>query len=91
MTSVDRWMLPEGVDELLPERAAIAERLRRDILDLFRTWGYQLVIPPLIEFTDSLLIGLGHDVDMQSFRLTDQISGKLWASCAIHYRHSTVD
>ena len=53
MTSVDRWMLPEGVDELLPERAAVAERLRRDILDLFGSWGYQLVIPPLIEFTDS--------------------------------------
>ncbi|MAV76570.1 MAG: ATP phosphoribosyltransferase regulatory subunit [Actinobacteria bacterium TMED172] len=76
MTSADRWMLPEGVDELLPERAAIAEQARRSVLDLFKFWGYQLVIPPLIEFTDSLLIGTGQDVEVQSFRLTDQLSGK---------------
>lgn len=76
MTSADRWMLPEGVDELLPERAAIAEQARRSVLDLFKVWGYQLVIPPLIEFTDSLLIGTGQDVEVQSFRLTDQLSGK---------------
>ncbi|MDG2036162.1 MAG: ATP phosphoribosyltransferase regulatory subunit [Pseudomonadales bacterium] len=79
MTSVDRWMLPEGVDELLPERAAVAEQIRRNILDLFNSWGYQLVVPPLIEFTDSLLIGMGKDVETQSFRLTDQISGKSMA------------
>tara|TARA_B100000767_G_scaffold274369_1_gene307122 strand:- start:704 stop:1954 length:1251 start_codon:yes stop_codon:yes gene_type:complete len=76
MTSADRWMLPEGVDELLPERAAIAEQARRSVLDLFKVWGYQLVIPPLIEFTDSLLMGTGQDVEVQSFRLTDQLSGK---------------
>ena len=76
MTSADRWMLPEGVDELLPERAAVAEQARRSVLDLFKFWGYQLVIPPLIEFTDSLLIGTGQDVEVQSFRLTDQLSGK---------------
>lgn len=79
MTSVERWMLPEGVDELLPERAALAEQMRRDILDLFKSWGYQLVVPPLIEFTDSLLIGMGKDIENQSFRLTDQISGKSMA------------
>lgn len=79
MTSVDRWMLPEGVDELLPERAAVAEQMRRNILDLFKSWGYQLVVPPLIEFTDSLLIGMGKDIETQSFRLTDQISGKSMA------------
>ena len=76
MTNVDRWMLPEGVEELLPDKAAVAETLRRQILDLFASWGYELVIPPLIEFTDSLLIGMGRDVEMQSFRLTDQLSGK---------------
>ena len=79
MTSVDRWMLPEGVDELLPERAAVAEQLRRNILDLLKSWGYQLVVPPLIEFTDSLLIGMGKDIETQSFKLTDQISGKSMA------------
>lgn len=76
MTIQDKWLLPEGVDELLPERAAVAESMRRSILDLFKSWGYQLVMPPLIEFTDSLLIGLGEDIAMQSFRLTDQVSGK---------------
>ena len=76
MTSQDRWLLPEGVDELLPQQAAVAEQVRRDILDLYKTWGYQLVVPPLVEFTDSLLIGMGDDVAHQSFRLTDQLSGK---------------
>lgn len=76
MTIQDRWLLPEGVDEFLPRRAAVAERLRREILDLFKTWGYQLVIPPLIEFTDSLLVGMGEDLSHQSFRLTDQLSGR---------------
>ena len=69
MTSQDRWLLPEGVDELLPQQAAVAEQVRRDILDLYKTWGYQLVVPPLVEFTDSLLIGMGDDVAHQSFRM----------------------
>lgn len=76
MTGKDRWLLPEGIEELLPAEAAVAERVRRNILDLFRSWGYQFVMPPLVEFTDSLLIGLGEDVALQSFRLTDQLSGK---------------
>jgi ATP phosphoribosyltransferase regulatory subunit len=76
MSNQDKWLLPDGVDELLPARAQLAELLRRSIIDLFNGWGYQLVMPPLIEFTDSLLIGLGDDIALQSFRLTDQISGK---------------
>ena len=76
MTNIDRWVLPEGIEELLPKQAAVAEQVRRDILDLFKLWGYELIMPPLIEFTDSLLIGLGTDIDLQSFRLTDQVSGK---------------
>ena len=79
MTSVDRWILPDGVDEMLPEQAKVAEQLRRSMLDTFARWGYQQIVPPLIEFTDSLLIGLGQDVDLQSFRLTDQLSGKAMA------------
>ena len=63
MTSVDRWQLPDGIEEVLPAQAATAERLRRRLLDLYRSWGYQLVIPPLMEFTESLLIGLGQDLD----------------------------
>ena len=53
MTTVDRWQLPDGVEEVLPEQAAAVEHLRRALLDLFASWGYQLVIPPLMEFTES--------------------------------------
>jgi len=76
MTSVDRWQLPDGIEEVLPAQAATAERLRRRLLDLYRSWGYQLVIPPLMEFTESLLIGLGRDLDLLTFKLTDQLSGR---------------
>lgn len=73
----ERWLLPEGIEELLPPQAARVEQLRREILDLFQCWGYELVIPPLVEFLDSLLIGTSNDLDLQTFKLTDQLSGKL--------------
>ena len=76
MTTVDRWQLPDGVEEVLPAQAAAVERLRRQLLDLYRSWGYQLVIPPLMEFTESLLIGLGADIDLLTFKMTDQLSGR---------------
>lgn len=76
MTIVDRWLLPDGVEEVLPVPAAKVEQLRRTLLDLYASWGYQLVIPPLIEFTESLLIGLGADIEMLTFRVTDQLSGR---------------
>ena len=76
MTTVDRWLLPDGVEELLPAQAERAEALRRRLLDLYRGWGYDLVMPPLLEFTDSLLIGLGSDVDLLTFKVTDQLSGR---------------
>jgi len=76
MRAIDRWQLPDGFEEILPAQAATAERLRRRLLDLYRSWGYQLVIPPLVEFTESLLIGLGQDLDLLTFRLTDQLSGR---------------
>lgn len=71
-----RWLLPEGIEELLPAEARTVERMRRELLDLCDRWGYELVIPPLVEFTESLLIGLGPDLDLQTFKLTDQISGR---------------
>jgi ATP phosphoribosyltransferase regulatory subunit len=77
MTTVDRWLLPDGIEELLPGPAARVEEMRRRLLDLHQRWGYQLVLPPLVEFTDSLLIGLGADIDMLTFRLTDQLSGRI--------------
>ena len=76
MASEDRWQLPDGIEEVLPERAAAVERLRRELLDVFRGWGYQLVIPPIVEFTESLLIGLGADLDLLTFKMTDQLSGR---------------
>jgi len=76
MTTADRWLLPDGVEELLPEQAARAEHLRRRLLDLYHTWGYDLVMPPLMEYTDSLLVGLGDDLDLRTFKLTDQLSGR---------------
>ncbi len=77
MTLRDRWLLPEGVDEILPPSAAALEQLCREVIDLYATWGYELVIPPLIEFLDSLLTGTGSDLDIQTFKLTDQITGRL--------------
>lgn len=76
MTQVDRWMLPDGIEEVLPEEAHHIEALRRRILDLFQCWGYDLIIPSMVEFTDSLLIGLGKDLDLQTFKVTDQLSGR---------------
>jgi len=73
---VDHWQLPDGVEEVLPARAESVERLRRTLLDLYRGWGYRLVIPPLVEFTESLLVGLGEDLDLITFKLTDQLSGR---------------
>jgi len=73
----NRWLLPEGVDEMLPPRAAALEQLRRRILDTYRSWGYELIVPPFIEFLDSLLIGGAPDLDLQTFRLTDQLSGRM--------------
>jgi len=76
MTTVDHWQLPDGVEEILPAQAESVETLRRCLLDLYRSWGYRLVIPPLMEFTESLLVGLGEDLDLLTFKLTDQLSGR---------------
>jgi len=73
----ERWLLPAGIDEVLPERAAELECLRRRLLDLYESWGYQLVIPPFIDYLESLLTGTGGDLDLQTFKLTDQLSGRL--------------
>ena len=77
MKNVDRWLLPDGVDEVLPEQALVVERLRRQLLDIYHNWGYDLVIPPMVEFTESLLSGSGSDLDLMTFRVTDQLSGRM--------------
>jgi len=77
MKHTNRWLLPEGIEELLPAQAVPLEQLRREILDLYRGWGYELILPPFIEYLDSLLTGTGHDLDLQTFKLIDQLSGRL--------------
>ena len=72
-----RWLLPEHVEDVLPAEAAKIEALRRALLDLFASRGYELVIPPLLEYVDSLLTGTGHDLDLRTFKLVDQLSGKM--------------
>ncbi|EGV51434.1 ATP phosphoribosyltransferase regulatory subunit [endosymbiont of Riftia pachyptila (vent Ph05)] len=72
----ESWILPDGIEEVLPPEAALVERRRRQLLDLFASWGYDYVIPPFVEFLDALLTGTGSDLDLQTFKLTDQLSGR---------------
>lgn len=71
------WLLPENIEDVLPPKAWKLEEIRRAMLDLFRACGYDLVIPPLIEYLDSLLTGTGSDLDLKTFKLVDQLSGRL--------------
>lgn len=70
------WVLPAGVTEYPPERAVHIETLRRKVLGIFQSWGYDFVIPPPIEYLDSLLIANDETLDIQTFKLTDQLSGR---------------
>ena len=72
-----RWLLPEFVEDILPAEAMRMERLRRRILDLFFARGYELVMPPLLEYMDSLLTGTGHDLELRTFKVVDQFSGRM--------------
>jgi ATP phosphoribosyltransferase regulatory subunit len=73
----DSWLLPEGIEEVLPPQAKFLESRRRQLLDLYHCWGYELVIPPFIEYLESLFIGTAHDLDLQTFKLTDQLNGRM--------------
>ena len=70
------WRLPHGVDELLPPAAWELEQLRRRVLDLFDACGYEYVEPPVIEYLESLLVGSGEDLDLQTLKVIDQLSGR---------------
>ncbi len=71
-----KWLLPEYIEDILPAPARQIEVLRRGMLDLFAGHGYQLVMPPMLEYVDSLLTGTGHDLDLKTFKLVDQLSGR---------------
>ncbi len=77
MLKKDRWLLPEGIQEVLSPQAKAMDQQRRVLLDMYHSWGYDLVEPPMIDFLDSLLTGTGHDLQLMTFTMTDQISGKL--------------
>ena len=72
-----RWLLPENISDVLPREARRVEEIRRSLLDLYASYGYELVIPPLIEYIDSLLTGTGGDLDLRTFKLVDQASGRM--------------
>ncbi|MBC7684716.1 MAG: ATP phosphoribosyltransferase regulatory subunit [Bdellovibrionales bacterium] len=71
------WLLPEHIADVLPSEARKIEELRRLMLDNFRLYGYELVMPPLLEYVDSLLTGAGKDTDLRTFKLVDQLSGRM--------------
>ena len=76
MGIVDRWLLPDGVEDMLPSQAKRLEEVRRRLLDLFSTWGYEYVIPPMIEYLESLLTGTGGDLDLKTFKVVDFLTGR---------------
>ncbi|WP_047538670.1 ATP phosphoribosyltransferase regulatory subunit [Methylotenera versatilis] len=71
------WLLPEYIEDVLPAEAARLEALRRQLLDLFKVHGYQYVIPPTLEYLESLITGTGHDLDLATFKVVDQLTGRL--------------
>jgi ATP phosphoribosyltransferase regulatory subunit len=72
-----RWLLPEYIEDILPAEAMRIEALRRAMLDLFFANRYELVVPPLLEYVDSLLTGTGHDLELRTFKVVDQLSGRM--------------
>ncbi len=72
-----KWLLPDAIDDLLPDEAIVVERLRRVLLDHFGGAGYRLVRPPLVEHLESLLTGSGRDLELQTFKVVDPMSGHL--------------
>lgn len=77
MSQADRWLLPDGIEELLPPQAIALETQRRTLLDQFHQWGYELIMPPQVEYLESLLTGVGHDLELQTFKVTDQLTGRM--------------
>ena len=77
MTRANRWLLPDGIEEILPPQAQRIELLRRHLIDLLDSWGYNFIMPPALEYLDSLLTGVGKNLDLRTFKVTDQLSGRM--------------
>ncbi|MBC5783635.1 ATP phosphoribosyltransferase regulatory subunit [Ramlibacter sp. USB13] len=71
------WVLPDHIADVLPSEARHIEELRRELLDTARGYGYELVMPPMLEHLESLLTGTGEALDLQTFKLVDQLSGRM--------------
>ncbi len=71
------WVLPDHIADVLPSEARHIEELRRDLLDMARCYGFELVMPPMLEHLESLLTGTGKALDLQTFKLVDQLSGRM--------------
>ncbi|MFN2382477.1 MAG: ATP phosphoribosyltransferase regulatory subunit [Guyparkeria sp.] len=76
MSNQSPWILPAGIDEVLPLQARRIERVRTRMLETFDRWGYELVVPPMVEFIDTLLVGTGEDLDLETLKVTDGLSGR---------------
>jgi len=76
MSNQSPWILPAGIDEVLPTQARRIERVRARMLETFDRWGYELVVPPMVEFIDTLLVGTGEDLDLDTLKVTDGLSGR---------------
>jgi len=74
---MNTWLLPEGINESLPDDAEKLEALRRQLVDLYASWGYRLVMPPMVEYLESLRAGMGTQLDLQTFKITDQLNGRM--------------
>ena len=73
---ITKWILPEGIEDIMPEQAYWLEMKRREVIDTFISSGYGLVIPPLVEYTDSLIKDVSEDLNLQTFKFVDQETGK---------------
>ena len=73
---MNNWQLPEGIDELTGEQAVTFESIRRRLLDLYQSWGYELVVPPMVEYIESLIL-TSDSVDQKTFKFLDSISGRM--------------
>ena len=77
--SNSNWLLPEYIQDMLPDEAWRIEAMRASVLELMRLSGYQLVAPPLLEYAESLLVNGSRDMDLRTFKLVDQLSGRTLA------------